>query len=170
MGHVLNTSSSLDPNGDLSGSRIAEFVIGTGNQAEVVPNRLPLVRSGNLVAKSHSQAGVIDRATAEARVDSSDGDRFEVDLEWETHQGLYGAGQAVSLPHEDGCYWFLVDGQGDLVIKVFDAGGDFADLEYSIYSRNFINVAVEMTLKDTSTGETRSFGDLPASESESGIC
>jgi hypothetical protein len=170
MENLFNSTSSFTSDGDLSGVRIADFVTDGRGRPRASPSRFPLVRSGNLVAKSPSRSARSDRARREAGFDPSSGDDHQVCLEWETHRGQYGTGQATSLPHEDGCFWFLVDSQAELVIKVSDAGGDFADMRYSIYSRNLINVAVQMTVQDTVTGEIRAFGDLPGSMVGSDVC
>lgn len=87
------------------------------------------------------------------------GDRFEVQVGFSTDQEPDGTGMAQPLTADTGYFWFFDQTNVEVVVKVLDACS-FAD-RFWIFAGGLTNVEVEMTVRDTETGETRLCSNPP---------
>lgn len=82
--------------------------------------------------------------------------RFEVTTDWTaTTQGTSGEGDAIALEGigDTGLFYFFNPQNIEVVVKILDACS-FAD-RFWIFAGGLTNVEVDLTVRDTETGETR---------------
>ncbi|MCH9650596.1 MAG: sulfatase-like hydrolase/transferase [Deltaproteobacteria bacterium] len=83
------------------------------------------------------------------------GDRFRVDIEWQTPAGDSGSGQAVPLTSDTGYFWFFSQANVEMVIKVLN--GCSANDHFWVFAGGLTNVQVDITVTDTATGQIRTY-------------
>jgi hypothetical protein len=79
--------------------------------------------------------------------------RFDVEISWTTPQGQRGTGQAVALTADTGYFWFFDPANVEVVVKVLD--GCAINGQYWVFASGLTNVATEMRVTDTQTGQSR---------------
>lgn len=84
-------------------------------------------------------------------------ERFRVSVDWSDFEGNSGTGQAVSLTPDTGFFWFFDEANVELVIKVLDACS-FAN-SFWVFAGGLTNVAAEITVTDTATGQVRAYSN-----------
>ena len=75
-------------------------------------------------------------------------ERFHVTLDWTTPSGQNGPGIPVQLTDDTGYFWFFVDTNVEVVVKILDACGQ-PNPRFWVFGAGLTNVAVEMTVTDT---------------------
>ena len=104
-------------------------------------------------------ADVIADPTTEPAAQVTDlplaGDRFLVEVEWQTNLGTQGSGQGVPITSDTGYFWFFQDTNVELVVKVLDACV-FAD-RFWVFAGGLTNVDVTLTVTDTFTGLSKQY-------------
>jgi len=83
------------------------------------------------------------------------GGRFRVEVNWKDFQGKTGRGQAIGLTADTGYFWFFNSANVELVVKVLDARGVNGNF-WAFYGA-LSNVAYEVVVIDTETGESRRY-------------
>jgi len=83
------------------------------------------------------------------------GDRFKVDVTWQTPDGKTGAGTPVSLTGDTGYFWFFDPGNVELVIKVLR--GCSVNGSYWVFAGGLTNVRTTVTVTDTATGKSKTY-------------
>ena len=81
--------------------------------------------------------------------------RFRVEVNWKDFQGKTGRGQAIGLTADTGYFWFFNSANVELVVKVLDARGVNGNF-WAFYGA-LSNVAYEVVVIDTQTGESRRY-------------
>jgi photosystem II stability/assembly factor-like uncharacterized protein len=85
------------------------------------------------------------------------GGRFEVKATWATPAGVSGQGKASPLTADTGTFWFFDQANVEVVIKVLDACG--YNQRFWVYAGGLTNVRVELTVRDTRTGNVRTYSN-----------
>ncbi|HVT60629.1 MAG TPA: hypothetical protein VHR45_19805 [Thermoanaerobaculia bacterium] len=83
------------------------------------------------------------------------GNRFKVDVTWQTPAGGSGAGTAVSLTDDTGFFWFFDSSKVEMVIKVLNACG--INGSYWAFAGGLTNVQTTITVTDTKTGAAKTY-------------
>ena len=101
-------------------------------------------------------AGSVERLPGACQPDEDtlclgENDRFEVTVEW-TALGETSSGKAVPLTLETGAFWFFDAANLELTVKVLDGCG--TNDRYWVFLSGLTDVGVEVTVRDTKTGET----------------
>lgn len=131
----------------LSGS--AEMVARAARVGEwigLVPGRFPLVAQATFEPDGPPEPIASGRLSAPQTLDD---DYYELEIAWETAQGINGGGTPIKLVDDDGIRFFYVDEEHELVIKIFDPWSGFHKAQGWIYSRPWIDVDVEVTMLDS---------------------
>jgi PKD repeat protein len=82
--------------------------------------------------------------------------RFRVSVDWEVpSQGRSGTGMAVPITDDTGYFWFFVDTNVELTIKVLDGTG--VNGHYWVFYGALSNVKYTITVRDTLTGNGQSY-------------
>ena len=81
--------------------------------------------------------------------------RFEIEVDWETPQGMSGQGVPVMLTDDTGYFTFFNPDNVEVVIKVLNACG--FNQRYWVFAAGLTNVEVEIRVTDTQTGATRTY-------------
>jgi hypothetical protein len=76
--------------------------------------------------------------------------RFAVEVDWRTAQGLTGTGQPVGLTADSGYFWFFSDSNVELVIKVLD--GCAINQHYWVFATGLTDVEVTLRVTDRWAG------------------
>lgn len=84
-----------------------------------------------------------------------DDGRFVANVTWTDFQGTDGVGTAVPLTDDTGAFWFFGANNLELMIKVID-GRDFNG-NYWVFYGALSNVAFELTVTDTATGNVATY-------------
>ena len=82
--------------------------------------------------------------------------RFQVEVNWTDFQGNTGRGQAVGLTADTGYFWFFDSANVELVVKALDARA--VNGNFWIFYGALSNVAYEVVVLDTETGESKRYG------------
>ncbi len=82
--------------------------------------------------------------------------RFQVSVAWQTPQGTTGAGHAVRLTTDTATFWFFDPANLEMVVKVLD-GCALAPGRFWVFAGGLTDVAVTLTVADTTTGATRTY-------------
>ena len=84
--------------------------------------------------------------------------RFQLQLAWTNFVGESGIGRVVPIGTDDsGLFWFFDAANWEMLVKVID-GCSFND-SYWVFAAATTNVAYELSVTDTSTGETRLYSN-----------
>jgi photosystem II stability/assembly factor-like uncharacterized protein len=83
------------------------------------------------------------------------GDRFKLDVTWETPDGKSGRGMPVALTSDTGYFWFFDAGNVEMVIKVLRGCG--VNGSYWVYAGGLTNVRTVLTVTDTATGKVKTY-------------
>lgn len=86
-----------------------------------------------------------------------DGERFRVTVEWMDFDGETGEGRAVPLREDTGLFWFFDEENIELTVKVLD--GCATNDRYWVFIASGSNVAYDVTVTDTQTDESRTYGN-----------
>ncbi|MEM9594098.1 MAG: hypothetical protein AAGD06_07535 [Acidobacteriota bacterium] len=127
-----------------------------------VPGRYPAVRQGDLIPYGEDSRDV--HRPEGSLLD----DHYEVEIAWETSQGHYGSGTAMKLTDDEGCCWFFVDDGHDLVVKILDPWSGFTCARYWIYSKCWLDLDIQVTVRNTWDGSRRLLGSAAASKTAAG--
>ncbi len=117
-----------------------------GEWIGLVPGRFPLVAQALLEADGPSEPLAPGRLEMPQALDD---DFYELEIAWETAQGVNGGGVPIKLIDDDGIRFFFVDEKHELVIKIFDPWTGFNKAQCWIYSRPWIDVDVEVSMLDS---------------------
>lgn len=85
------------------------------------------------------------------------GGRFEVKALWRDFQGQTGVGHAGGLTSDTGYFWFFNPENIEVVIKVLDAR--YINEHYWIFFGALSTVEYTLTIRDTLTGESKSYNN-----------
>ena len=85
------------------------------------------------------------------------GGRFKIEAEWEDFGGTRAHGNPSQLTDDTGYFWFFDAANVEMVIKVLDGCG-FND-RYWVFAGGLTNVAIEVTVEDTVTGQTNVYAN-----------
>ncbi len=91
--------------------------------------------------------------------------RFRVEATWEDQQMTTGDGQSVALTDDTGYFWFFDDSNVELVVKVLDACVDPFN-RFWVFAGGLTDVAVELTVTDTVSGEVKTYNNALGSAFE----
>ncbi|HEX2253754.1 MAG TPA: hypothetical protein VHQ65_10855 [Thermoanaerobaculia bacterium] len=83
------------------------------------------------------------------------GARFRVEAAWSAPGAGSGTGHAVPRTADTGTFWFFDAANLELVVKVLDGCG--VDGHHWVFAAGLTNVAVEITVTDTTTGAERRY-------------
>ncbi len=83
------------------------------------------------------------------------GGRFRVETTWRTRQGASGRGQAVPLTADTGFFWFFLESNVEMVVKLLF--GCPVNEHFWVFAGGLTDVQVEMTVTDSQTGAARSY-------------
>ena len=83
--------------------------------------------------------------------------RFEAEVTWSDFDGRTGSGKPQGLSDDTGVFWFFDAASTDLVVKVLD--GRSINGHFWVYYGSLTNVAFELTVTDTATGERRTYSN-----------
>ena len=83
------------------------------------------------------------------------GQRFQVQVDWDSGNGETGRGQARMLTDTTGYYWFFDPTNIEIVVKVVD-GCSVNDHQW-VFAAGLTNVGVTLRVTDTQTGETKTY-------------
>jgi hypothetical protein len=111
-------------------------------------------------ARSNTTASTIGEALPLVRAASPlalNQGRFQVSASWRTAQGATGSGQSVQLTDETGYFWFFQPSNVEMIIKVLDACSSTG--RYWVFSAGLTNVKVDITVRDTLTGATKTYSN-----------
>jgi hypothetical protein len=111
-----------------------------------VPGRFPLVAQAVFEPAGPSEPLPAGRLPTPHALDD---DFYELEIAWETAQGINGGGVPIKLVDNDGIRFFYVEEERELVIKIFDPWSGFHEAQCWIYSRPWIDVDVEVTMLDS---------------------
>ena len=78
-------------------------------------------------------------------------ERFVITAEWETPLGESGFGRAVQLTGDTGYFWFFSQDNVEVVVKVLD--GCSINGHFWVFAGGLTNVAVDLTITDTMSGQ-----------------
>ncbi len=81
--------------------------------------------------------------------------RFEVTVKWRTPQGKAGQGNQGGFTDETGYFWFFSAKNIEVLVKVLD--GCAINDTYWVYVAGLTNIWVEVQVRDTTTGEVKSW-------------
>ena len=100
-------------------------------------------------------------AATDARLCLNNG-RFEVEMVWETPDFAAGNAAAVDLAFADdsGYFWFFDPNNVEVVVKVLDACQTRFN-SFWVFAAGLTNLHVEMTVRDTVTGEVQTYTNPP---------
>ncbi len=84
--------------------------------------------------------------------------RFQVAAQWRTADGKTGQGNAVPLTDNSGYFWFFTADNVELVVKALNACTQPAP-RYWIFASGLTNVAVDITVTDTKTGQVKMYSN-----------
>lgn len=84
-------------------------------------------------------------------------ERFEVRAEWTRSNGQTGFGHAVPLTSDTGYFWFFLDTNVEVVIKVLEGCG--ANSHYWVFAGGLTDVRVRLTVRDSRTGVTKEYNN-----------
>ncbi len=85
-------------------------------------------------------------------------DRFQVDIDWRDAIGQAGPGFGTELTDDTGTFWFFSPDNVELVIKVLDGCFDPFNT-FWVFAGGLTDVAVDLRVTDTLTGEVRTYGN-----------
>jgi Spondin_N len=85
------------------------------------------------------------------------GGRFRIEAEWQDFGGIGAHAHPVQLTDDTGYFWFFEETNVEVVIKVLDGCG-FND-RYWVFAGGLTNVALELTVEDTTTGQTNVYAN-----------
>ena len=83
------------------------------------------------------------------------GARFSAEVQWKDFAGNTGPGHAVALTSDTGYFWFFGPTNVELVVKVLDGRG--LNGHFWVFYGALSNVEYEMTVRDSETGDVRSY-------------
>lgn len=83
------------------------------------------------------------------------GSRFAAEVEWADYEGGSGPGMSYPLTSDSGLFWFFVPANLEMLVKVVD-GCDFNGFHW-VYAAATTDVAYELTVTDTTSGESKTF-------------
>jgi hypothetical protein len=83
------------------------------------------------------------------------GDRFEVEVTWQTPAGATGTGKATRLTEDTGTFSFFDAANLELMVKVLN--GCQANQHFWVFSGGLTNVRVELKVTDTQTGTVKTY-------------
>jgi hypothetical protein len=83
--------------------------------------------------------------------------RYRVTVTFATNAGQSGNGMAVSETTDTGMFWFFSANNIEMIIKVVN--GCALNSRYWVFAGGLTNVAVTMTVTDTSNGTTRTYSN-----------
>ena len=89
------------------------------------------------------------------------GGRFEVQTTWRTSDGQTGVGTPSPLTSETGTFWFFSPSNVEVIVKVLDACSSPSD-RFWVFAGGLTDVAVDMTVTDTASGETKVYHNPPS--------
>lgn len=112
-----------------------------------------------LAPRTEVRAGFSSRGSC---VESADtlclvGDRFRVVATYRTQSGASGRAGAVEITEDTGYLWFFDEANVEAVLKVLDACA--LNQSFWVFGAGLTNVAVEITITDTLTGEVRTYNN-----------
>jgi hypothetical protein len=81
--------------------------------------------------------------------------RFELEAAWSLAGGRTGPGRALPLTAGTGAFWFFREENLELLVKVLD--GCTLNGRFWLFAGGLTNVAVELTLRDTTTGAVATY-------------
>lgn len=93
--------------------------------------------------------------TATANVLCLNRDRFRVEAEWRTSEGVTGVGHAFELTADTGYFWFFSQDNVEAVIKLLD--GCSINSRYWVFAAGLTDVEVTLRITDTANGTVRTF-------------
>lgn len=83
-------------------------------------------------------------------------ERFRVEARWDTPDGQSGLGQAVPFTNDSGYFWFFVDDNVEVMIKILDGCVDPWN-SFWVFAAGLTDVRVTLDVTDTLTGDTRQY-------------
>jgi len=86
-----------------------------------------------------------------------EGDRFEVRAEWTRSTGQTGFGHAVPLTSDTGYFWFFLETNVEVVVKVLD--GCPSNSHHWVFAGGLTDVRVRLTLRDSQTGAVKEYNN-----------
>ena len=89
--------------------------------------------------------------------------RFYATARFETLDGQAGTAQAVRLTDDTGYFWFFDPDNTEVVVKVLDACVEPFN-SYWVFAGGLTDVAVELTVVDTETGEIQTYNNQQSTE------
>lgn len=84
-----------------------------------------------------------------------DGDRFKLEVAWQTPAGATGLGKVTRLTEDTGTFSFFDAANLELMVKALD--GCLANQHFWIFAGGLTNVRVELRVTDTRTGEQKTY-------------
>ncbi len=88
-------------------------------------------------------------------LDIGSADRFRVTVLWQDQQDNVGTGEPVVLTSDTGYFWFFDVANVEIVVKVLDGCG--VNGNFWVFAAGLTDVAVELTVEDTISGEVRTY-------------
>ncbi len=79
--------------------------------------------------------------------------RFRVTANWEDFDGGTGPARTIGLSSDSGLFWFFDEDNVELMVKVLDGCSTPFDA-YWVFASGLTNVAVDLTVTDTFTGQS----------------
>lgn len=83
------------------------------------------------------------------------GDRFEVEVTWQTPDGTAGPGKPTRLTADTGTFSFFEAANLELMVKVLD--GCLSNQHFWVFAGGLTNVQVELRVTDTQTGDQKTY-------------
>ena len=84
-----------------------------------------------------------------------DGDRFKLEVAWQTPTGATGSGKTTRLTEDTGTFSFFDAANLELMVKVLD--GCLSNQHFWVFSGGLTNVRVELRVTDTQTGIEKTY-------------
>ena len=85
------------------------------------------------------------------------GERFQVTVDWRDFQGNSGQGRAVTLTRDGGYFWFFTANNVELIVKVLDAR--VINGKFWVFYGALSNVEYTIRVRDTQTGQERVYAN-----------
>lgn len=83
--------------------------------------------------------------------------RFKIEVDWTTPDGMSGTGKPVPITDDTGYFWFFDVKNVEVVVKTLDGCG--VNGNFWVFAAGLTDVATEMTVTDTVTGEVNTYSN-----------
>lgn len=85
-------------------------------------------------------------------------DRFEATVDWQDGNGNSGVGRVMQADENSGSFWFYSPENPEVTVKILDGRG--INGHFWVFYGALTNVAFELRITDTTTGEERAYTNL----------